>query len=216
MPKSSSSLSASPASSAWRSALIRSAAGSVRRAAKSSGGRRRSRASARRTARAPRRDRRPEIASDHSRKRSRSAAGMPRSSAITVIGSGNANSPTRSISRAVLTASSSSSAIAWIRGRSCSTIRGVNAFVTRRRSRRWSSPSLFSMWFSIAREVVGHRRRICGELLLARARAQGRARSARRRRASPRRRRSGSGTRSASRRRCRAGSSTGSCSRICA
>ena len=76
------------------------------------------------------------IASDQSLKRSWSAAGTPSISAITVIGSGKAYSAERSISPRGSTASSSSSAIAWIRGRSCSTIFGVNAFVTSRRRRR--------------------------------------------------------------------------------
>ena len=46
----------------------------------------------------------------------------------------------------------SPSAISWIRGRSCSIIRGVNAFETRRRRRRWSSPSRLSMLLSMKRE----------------------------------------------------------------
>ncbi len=41
-----------------------------------------------------------------------------------------------------LMSSMSSSAISWMRGRSCSTILGVNALATRRRRRRWSSPSV--------------------------------------------------------------------------
>jgi hypothetical protein len=72
-----------------------------------------------------------------------------------VIGSGNAKSSTSSISPREATASIRSSAICWMRGRSSSTMRGVNAFVTRRRSRRWSSPSLFSMWFSMNRRESG-------------------------------------------------------------
>ena len=70
--------------------------------------------------------------------------GIPSSSQITMIGSGKAKSSTRSISPRGSTASISSSAISWIRGRSASTMRGVNAFVTSRRRRRWSSPSFVS------------------------------------------------------------------------
>ena len=139
--------SVSPPSSTATSALIRSSAGSLRRCSKSawryatncaidskkcacSSG-----ANAGRT-----------NASDHSRNWSRSAIGTPSSSAITVIGSGNANVETSSISPSATTGSRRPSAISWMRGRRCSIIRGVKAFETRRRSRLWSAPSRSSMW----------------------------------------------------------------------
>ncbi len=95
-------------------------------------------------------------ASDHSRNLSRSAAGTPSSSAITVIGSGKANVETSSISPSATTGSRSVSAISWIRGRRRSIIRGVNAFDTSRRSRRWSSPSRLSMWLSTHSSASGN------------------------------------------------------------
>jgi hypothetical protein len=78
---------------------------------------------------------------DHARKLLWSSTGMPRTSAMTVIGSGNAKSSTSSIRPRSATRSTSPSAISRMRGRSCSTNRGVNAVVTSRRKRRWSSPS---------------------------------------------------------------------------
>jgi hypothetical protein len=62
-----------------------------------------------------------------------------------VIGSGNAYVDTSSISPSAATESIRPSAISWIRGRSWSIIRGVNALETSRRRRRWSSPSRLSM-----------------------------------------------------------------------
>jgi len=69
---------------------------------------------------------------------------------MTVIGSGNAKSSTSSMRPRPATRSIRSSAISWMRGRSCSTMRGVKALVTSRRSRRWSSPS-FARRFSFTR-----------------------------------------------------------------
>ena len=77
---------------------------------------------------------------------SRSVAGIPRSSQITVIGKGNANAESRSTGPVwVGIAAISSSAICSIRGTNAATDRGVNAFATRRRSRVWSGGSVLSM-----------------------------------------------------------------------
>lgn len=86
---------------------------------------------------------------DQARKSSRSSKGTPSSSQITVIGRGNANASIRSTGspsapRAAM-ASSSSSVIASIRGRSASTRREVNALLTSLRSRVWSGGSELSM-----------------------------------------------------------------------
>ncbi len=75
------------------------------------------------------------MVADHFLKSSRSATGMPTSSQITVIGSGNANEASKSTSRWVDISSSSSAVIAAIRGLSCSTRRGVKALFTSLRSR---------------------------------------------------------------------------------
>ncbi len=142
MLKSSSSLSVSPASSACTSALTRSSPGSARRCSK-----RPCRYARNCSTAAPKACCSSSVSAgltnrfDHWRNRSRSSDGMPSNSQITTIGSGNAKSSTRFISPRGSTASISSSAISWTRGRSPSTMRGVNAFETRRRRRRWSSPS---------------------------------------------------------------------------
>src|SRR5215208_2345357 len=70
-------------------------------------------------------------ASDHSRKLFLSSAGTPSNSAMTIMGSGKAKSSIRSISPLSSTASSSESAIVWMRGRIRSIRRGVNALETR-------------------------------------------------------------------------------------
>ena len=119
MLDSSSSESVSPPSSTATSALTRSSPGSLRRSSKSA-----CRYATKSAIKTPNRSSSSAvsagltIASDHSRKRSRSAGGTPSNSAITVIGSGNANDDTSSISPVATTGSISPSAISWIRGRS--------------------------------------------------------------------------------------------------
>ena len=91
------------------------------------------------------------IASDHSLKRSWSAGGNPEQ-----LGDDGDRQRERVVGRQVHGTArlharrAARRRSAWIRGRSCSTRFGVKAFVTSRRRRLWSSPSRFSMWFSIA------------------------------------------------------------------
>ena len=75
------------------------------------------------------------MVADQARNWSRSATGMPSSSQITVIGSGNANEANRSTSRRVDISSSRAAVMAVIRGRSSSTRRAVKALLTSLRSR---------------------------------------------------------------------------------
>jgi hypothetical protein len=72
---------------------------------------------------------------DQAWNRSWSAAGMPSSSQMTVIGSGNANASISSASSRASKAVSSPAVIASMRGRSAATRRGVNTLTTSRRSR---------------------------------------------------------------------------------
>jgi hypothetical protein len=64
---------------------------------------------------------------------------------MTVMGSGKAYASIRSISLRPSTASSNASAMAWICGRICATILGVNTLETNRLSRVWSRGSHASM-----------------------------------------------------------------------
>ena len=70
---------------------------------------------------------------------------MPSISAITVTGSGSATSAMRSPPPLSANRVASSVAICRIRGRSDSTIRGVNALDTSRRSRVWTGGSTSSI-----------------------------------------------------------------------
>jgi hypothetical protein len=76
-------------------------------------------------------------ASDQARNLSRSEAGMPSSSLITVTGSGNANDSSKSTvsSSRAARSSSSEAVISAMRGRRSATRRAVNALVTSRRTR---------------------------------------------------------------------------------
>ena len=74
-------------------------------------------------------------------KSSRSSAGMPRSSAITIAGRGNAKSRTRSGSSMSARSSSSSSTISSIRGRRSVTRDGVNVRRSGSRNRACSGSS---------------------------------------------------------------------------
>ncbi len=87
----------------------------------------------------------PQIWADHGRSSGRSASGTPSRSLITATDSGSATSATRSPPPASASRSTSRSTFAWTRPRSRSTIRGVNALATSRRSRVWSGGSRSSM-----------------------------------------------------------------------
>jgi hypothetical protein len=86
---------------------------------------------------------------DQIRNESRSATGIPSSSQITWMGSGNANASTRSTSVRPAISSSSSAVMVAMRGSSRSTRRAVNPAETRRRNRVWSGGSALSMWCPI-------------------------------------------------------------------
>ncbi len=94
---------------------------------------------------------------DHSRKSSRLSIGIPSSSQITVMGSGNAKTSSRSTSSPSFSLEISSAAISCTRGRSSSTRRAVNALVTSLRSRVWCGGSRLSMFA----ENRGSNRRTC-------------------------------------------------------
>ena len=85
----------------------------------------------------------------------RSSGGTPSISAMTIVGSGRAKSPIRSIRRRPRTSASSEPATASTRGRSSSTSRGVKAFCTSARSRVWSGGSTSSMLRLSGRNIAG-------------------------------------------------------------
>ena len=78
------------------------------------------------------------IACDHTANRSRSSNGTPSISPITSTGRGFASAAITSAVPSSSARVSKSAVICSIRGVSCSTIRGVKAFDTSRRSRVWS------------------------------------------------------------------------------
>ena len=85
----------------------------------------------------------------HSIQSSRSASGMPTSSQITDMGSGFAKSRSRSTEPVGTSFSTTASAL----GRNSCARRAVNAGAARRRSRRWSGPSISDIvrrygWYS--------------------------------------------------------------------
>ncbi|CAM5731713.1 hypothetical protein STENM223S_05981 [Streptomyces tendae] len=91
----------------------------------------------------------PQMSADQGRRGARSDSGMPSISAITATGSGSATSLSRSPPPASTSAETRSSASPRTYGRSRSTVRGVNAFDTRRRMRVWSGGSRSSMPWSL-------------------------------------------------------------------
>nr|BFE70835.1 hypothetical protein GCM10020092_041360 [Actinoplanes digitatis] len=96
------------------------------------------------------------IASDQVRNRPWSATGTPSRRQITRTGSGVEKASTRSVGGpAASIASTSSSAISVVSGRSSSTRRAVKALATRRRSRLWSGGSIArmpeSIWYGVVR-----------------------------------------------------------------
>ena len=83
--------------------------------------------------------------SDHTLNWPRSSAGMPMISAMTMTGSGYVSASTRSTRPRASAASTSSSAIAFMRGSSRRMMRGVNAWLTSPRSRVCAGGSVTSM-----------------------------------------------------------------------
>ena len=80
--------------------------------------------------------------SDHAFIGSRPSGGTPSISAMTITGSGYAKSPITSMVPRSITAASSASTIASIRGRRRSTARDANAVLMNPRSRVWVGGSL--------------------------------------------------------------------------